>query len=190
MFLLVVSALDLMSNRVYGVKPCVRVFDDRQRYRQFSSRACPQSQRAHSLRRQLLMNRSATRDNPNYPNRSIPGASVVDHEYDSPVGGRPRSCSTTRCLACGPGRDRPLPPLTCSNRLMDVRRPDWWTYPDQCQHGHQWGPGRVIVSWMPCQCAPARAARARGSGHRTIACREPGCTSVYYEPRHDRETAI
>jgi len=43
----------------------------------------------------------------------------------------------------------------------------------------------VIVSWLPCQCGPARAALARGSGHRTIACRAPGCEYVCYEPPHE-----
>ena len=36
----------------------------------------------------------------------------------------------------------------CSNRLMDVQLPDWWTYPKCCGRGHGWGPGRVIVSWL------------------------------------------
>jgi len=42
---------------------------------------------------------------------------------------------------------------------------------------------------MPCQCAPAREAMRRGSGHRMIACQAPGCRSVCYEPRHDPATA-
>jgi hypothetical protein len=41
------------------------------------------------------------------------------------------------------------------------------------------------VSWLPCQCGPARAAQPRGSGHRTIACRTPGCRYVCYEPPHE-----
>jgi hypothetical protein len=71
----------------------------------------------------------------------------------------------------------------------DVWRPDWRTYPTQCERGHPWGPGRVIVSWMPCQCEPARAAQPRGSGHRTITCRT-GCESVVYEPRHDPDRRL
>jgi hypothetical protein len=68
---------------------------------------------------------------------------------------------------------------------MDVRLPWWWDYATECENGHPWGPGRVIVSWMPCHCDPARAAQPRGSGHRVIACRTPGCSSAFYEPRHD-----
>jgi hypothetical protein len=74
---------------------------------------------------------------------------------------------------------------------MDGNRglPDWWTYPVRCADGHEWGPGRVIVSWLPCQCDPARQAQAKGSGHRMIACRAPGCVFVVYEPPHDPATA-
>jgi hypothetical protein len=72
---------------------------------------------------------------------------------------------------------------------MDVQRPDWWTYPICCGNGHPWGPGRVIVSWQPCLCDPAREAQPRGSGHRLIECRTPGCGWVDYEPLHDPETA-
>ncbi|HEY7012682.1 MAG TPA: hypothetical protein VH480_08010 [Streptosporangiaceae bacterium] len=68
---------------------------------------------------------------------------------------------------------------------MDVRRPRWWIYPIECANGHAWGPGRVLVSWLPCQCGPARATQPQGSGHRVIACRVPGCGSVFYEPPHD-----
>jgi hypothetical protein len=71
--------------------------------------------------------------------------------------------------------------------MSDASLPEWWTYPTHCGHGHPWGPGRVIVSWLPCQCGPARAAQPRGSGHRTIACRAPGCRYVCYEPPHEPE---
>jgi hypothetical protein len=71
-----------------------------------------------------------------------------------------------------------------------VWRPDWWTYPDECQEGHPWGPGRVIVSWMPCACDPAQKAQDRGPGHRVVECRTKGCRSVpWYDPVHDEATA-
>jgi len=35
---------------------------------------------------------------------------------------------------------------------MSVRRPAWWFYPERCEHGHEWGPGRVIVSFERCDC--------------------------------------
>jgi hypothetical protein len=78
-------------------------------------------------------------------------------------------------------------PKACSSKRMDedVQLPAWWVYPVRCQHGHEWGPGRVLVGWSPCDCAPARAERTRGSGHLTVRCRSGGCTSVWYRPRHD-----
>ena len=27
---------------------------------------------------------------------------------------------------------------------MEVRRPEWWPYPERCENGHEWGPGRVL----------------------------------------------
>jgi hypothetical protein len=71
-----------------------------------------------------------------------------------------------------------------------VTRPDWWPYPQQCGNGHPWAPGRIIVSWEPCQCEPARAAQPRGSGHRVVLCRAGGCQSVWYQPRHDAASAL
>jgi hypothetical protein len=53
----------------------------------------------------------------------------------------------------------------CSNRGMGVRRPEWWFYPERCANGHEWGPGLITVSWMPCDCPPALAAREHGPGH-------------------------
>lgn len=73
-----------------------------------------------------------------------------------------------------------------------ARRPDlpaWWDYPRYCGNGHAWGPGKVLVSWMPCACDPAREAQPRGPGHRLIECRTPGCGWTDYEPPHDPDTA-
>lgn len=34
----------------------------------------------------------------------------------------------------------------CSNsRERRADLPDWWEFPEQCQPGHPWGPGRVIA---------------------------------------------
>jgi len=71
-----------------------------------------------------------------------------------------------------------------SNSSVDVRRPDWWKFPEQCSHGHPWGPGRVTVGWMPCDCPPVQHNGA-GFGHRYVSCREPGCPSICYSPRHE-----
>lgn len=63
-----------------------------------------------------------------------------------------------------------------------MRLPDWWTYPTRCHHGHEWGPGKVIVGWMTCsECA---AGRANGNGHRYVKCRTKGCSSTWYDPPH------
>ena len=60
---------------------------------------------------------------------------------------------------------------------MSLRRPDWWYYPEQCQNGHEWGPGRVLVSWERCNCAGAQTAHPEDHswGHTTVECGEPGC---------------
>ena len=72
--------------------------------------------------------------------------------------------------------------LTCSNRAVGVQLPDWWGVPAQCQAGHGWGPGLVIVSWHPCDCPAALA--EPGNGHQVVRCGTAGCTSAWYEPRH------
>jgi hypothetical protein len=75
-------------------------------------------------------------------------------------------------------------PDACSNRVVGVVRPAWWCYPEQCADGHEWGPGRVILSWMPCDCGPAQAAQERGPGHLVVYCRAQGCQSAWYSPPH------
>src|SRR5580698_8701969 len=71
----------------------------------------------------------------------------------------------------------------CSNtRMSTVLRPTWWSYPAQCPAGHPWGPGRVIVGWMPCDC-PA-VAREPGHGHLWVRCRATGCREIWYRPEH------
>ena len=74
----------------------------------------------------------------------------------------------------------------CSNRVVGVHRPAWWCYPERCQNGHEWGPGRIILSWMPCDCPPAMADREKGPGHMVVHCHAaPGCQSAWYKPRHE-----
>jgi hypothetical protein len=72
---------------------------------------------------------------------------------------------------------------------MGDRLPWWWDYPRECRNGHPWGPGKVAVSWTPCECRSAQAERSRGPGHLTVECRTPGCRSAWYRPRHDPRTA-
>lgn len=64
--------------------------------------------------------------------------------------------------------------------MDEIARPNWWRYPHVCSHGHAWGPGRVRVGWMPCDC---EAAQGNHMGHRWVRCREPGCPSIWYEPK-------
>src|SRR5215469_11672528 len=68
--------------------------------------------------------------------------------------------------------------------MSAVARPDWWSYPLECAAGHPWGPGRVTVGWMPCDCPNARANRVLG--HLWVRCRAEGCSSIWYRPRHER----
>ena len=79
-------------------------------------------------------------------------------------------------------------PNTCSIALMAVQRPNWWCYPERCANGHEWGPGLITVSWMPCECGPAAAAREHGPGHVVVYCEAvKGCRSAWYQPRHAPE---
>src|SRR5690242_2538818 len=48
------------------------------------------------------------------------------------------------------------------------------------------GPGLITVSWMPCECGPAVAAREHGPGYVVVYCEAvKGCRSAWYSPRHE-----
>ena len=70
---------------------------------------------------------------------------------------------------------------------VGVRRPDWWCYPERRANGHEWGPGRVLVSFTRCDCPPVREAYGEtgGLGHLTVASRVPGRGSVWYRLRRE-----
>jgi hypothetical protein len=70
--------------------------------------------------------------------------------------------------------------------MTDVRRPAWWKYPEACENGHLWGPGRVIVSFVPCSCKYALAEPERG--HLSVSCQYPGCVSRWRKPPHDESS--
>jgi hypothetical protein len=53
--------------------------------------------------------------------------------------------------------------------------------PLECRAHHPWRPGTVTITWEPCGCPPARAARG---GHLKVACDEPGRSEVWWSPRH------
>ena len=71
---------------------------------------------------------------------------------------------------------------------MGVQRPHWWSryYPECCANGHEWGPGKIIVGWVLCDCPPALAAQTAGpAGHVAVYCATPDCRSAWYKPRHE-----
>jgi hypothetical protein len=45
------------------------------------------------------------------------------------------------------------------------------------REGHEWSPGKVIVSWVPCPCAGGR-------GHQSVSCTAGGCRETWYDPPH------
>jgi len=70
---------------------------------------------------------------------------------------------------------------------MGVQRPDW-PYPERCGNGHEWGrPGGALVTWKRCLCPGAQTLHPHEAiwGHFVVACREPGCRSVWYDPPHE-----
>lgn len=68
--------------------------------------------------------------------------------------------------------------------MNSQRLSEWWDLPTQCENGHPWGPGRVIVSWQGCCYSLEPFA-----GHRVARCRTEGCGSVWYDPPHDATPA-
>jgi len=69
-----------------------------------------------------------------------------------------------------------------------VIRLDWWCYSERCANGHEWGPGLIIASWVPCDCLAAVAVHGHyfGKGHLAVYYdASPGCRSVWYRPRRE-----
>jgi len=56
--------------------------------------------------------------------------------------------------------------------------------PDRCPDGHEWGPGRIIVGWMPC--AECEGGRRNHNGHHWIRCWPPEgrCRWEWRDPPH------
>ena len=80
--------------------------------------------------------------------------------------------------------------LCSSSMRSDVLLPEWWIYPTQCGNGHAWAPGKVIVSWLPCQCVGGLrrdAPRQRAPEH--LLPRAGVQQLVCYEPPHDPDLA-
>jgi hypothetical protein len=66
----------------------------------------------------------------------------------------------------------------CSNYAYGGAASRLVGYPERHANSHDWAPGRIIVSWMLCECQPAAAAREHGPGHLAIYGQAPGCRSV------------
>jgi hypothetical protein len=47
--------------------------------------------------------------------------------------------------------------------------------------GCNYGSGRVIIGWPPCDCPPALA---RHMGHHWVKCQAEGCPSIWCDPPH------
>jgi len=59
-----------------------------------------------------------------------------------------------------------------------VSRVPW---PAECRLHHPWLPGTVTITWEPCDCPPARAAR---DGHLMVSCNAPRCQETWCSPLH------
>ena len=134
----------------------------------------------------LASQATASSSSPFIPAQTAPAARRAAREHlggdRRRPGGRASARAPVRCRIVGHQACRVVP----VGRLARVAGG-----PSSADHGveqHE-RPGRVIVSWQPCLCDPARAAQPRGSGHWVIACRAPGCTAEVFEPPHDPATA-
>jgi hypothetical protein len=68
------------------------------------------------------------------------------------------------------------------NIRMAQGQPAIWSFiPLQCRLHHPWRPGTVTITWDPCECEPAQAARG---GHVKVTCGSPRCTEVWCAPLH------
>jgi hypothetical protein len=71
--------------------------------------------------------------------------------------------------------------MCLNNAMVQERQPMSAAIPLACRLHHPWRPGTVAVSWEPCDCAAAQAARG---GHIRVACGAVGCSEVWWSPRH------
>jgi hypothetical protein len=71
--------------------------------------------------------------------------------------------------------------MCLNNSMTQERRPDWPGFPEECRSHHPWKPGTVAITWEPCDCPAAQAARG---GHVEVACGMHGCREVWQKPKH------
>src|SRR5215467_5783679 len=57
-----------------------------------------------------------------------------------------------------------------------------WSYPAECQAGHELGQGKVVVGRHPRDCPGATT--HPGRGHLVVRCGTPGCASAWFRPKH------
>lgn len=58
--------------------------------------------------------------------------------------------------------------------------------PEYCPFGHSLWPGKALVSWSPCLCAPAQ--ERTGWGHLKVACttcHDQHWQTTFYQPPND-----
>lgn len=60
--------------------------------------------------------------------------------------------------------------------MDDHNRHERWNLPLTCRKGHHWGPGRVTVSWAPCDCPTTEV--DPGCGHLVVHCRQLRCVET------------
>ncbi len=58
------------------------------------------------------------------------------------------------------------------SKLCSTRQVTGVPWPAECRLHHLWRPGAVTITWEPCDCPAARAARG---GHLEVRCNAPGC---------------
>ncbi|HEV2243335.1 MAG TPA: hypothetical protein VGR98_19985 [Streptosporangiaceae bacterium] len=61
------------------------------------------------------------------------------------------------------------------------------SWPAECRLHHPWKPGTVTVTWEPCECPAARAARG---GHVKVRCKARGCVETWWSPVHRAERRL
>jgi len=60
-------------------------------------------------------------------------------------------------------------------------------WPAECRLHHPWQPGTVTLTWEPCDCPAARAARG---GHVKVRCNAERCEETWWSPLHKPERVL
>ncbi|MGO9294892.1 MAG: hypothetical protein ACLP52_13625 [Streptosporangiaceae bacterium] len=60
-------------------------------------------------------------------------------------------------------------------------------WPAECRLHHPWQPGTVTLTWDPCDCPAAWAARG---GHVKVRCNAERCEETWWFPLHKPERVL